>query len=66
MMVKPVFYFPRWSCGEPEPRTKLLMHRPDCRPEPVMTGWEKGGLALSLLSLLLVTGLAVGARRRVR
>ncbi len=64
MIVRPVFYFPRWSCGEPEPRTKLLMHRPDCSPRPVVTGWEKGALALSLLSLLLITGLPLAARRR--
>ncbi len=65
MIVRPTFYFPRWSCGEPEPRTKLLMHPPTCTPEPIMTGWEKAGLGLSLLSLLGIGSFAWAARRRV-
>jgi hypothetical protein len=68
MVVEPVFYFPSWSCGVPEPRTQLLMHRPDCTPRIVATSWEKLGAALSALAALLVllawSGAMLASRRR--
>lgn len=63
--VQPTFYFPAWSCAVPEPKTKLLMHRPDCRPQLRMTPQEKIGAAISLAALLaLVTAFAMKLRRR--
>ena len=64
MVVEPLFYFRAWSCGQPEPRTKLLMHEPDCRPRIVWTLPEKIGAALSIMSALAL--LIVGWRRRER
>lgn len=51
-VVRPVFYFPAWSCGHPEPKTKLLMHRPGCVPQIQMTQFEKFGALISLAALL--------------
>ena len=52
MVVKPVFYFPAWSCGQPEPRTQLLMHEPGCRPELRWTNPEKTGAIITLIAAL--------------
>lgn len=62
MVVEPVFYFPAWSCGEPEPRTQLLMHRPDCTPRLRWTLPERIGGAISVGFALLL--LAFGMRSR--
>jgi hypothetical protein len=65
MVVEPHFYFPSWSCGQSEPRTQLLMHRPDCSPRIVMTTPERIGAAISLAGLLLaIAGLLMGRRQR--
>lgn len=61
MRVVPHFFFPSWSCGVEEPRTQLLMHEPTCEPHIVWTSAEKLGAAISLLSLLVLLGIA---RRR--
>ena len=53
-IVQPVFYFPSWSCGQPEPKTKLLMHRPGCVPEIQPTIYEKIGGLISLFFLLVL------------
>jgi hypothetical protein len=53
-VVEPFFYFPAWSCGQPEPSTKLLMHRPGCEPRLGMTSYERIGTLVSLLALLVL------------
>jgi hypothetical protein len=62
MVVEPVFYFPAWSCGEPEPRTQLLMHRPDCRPHLIWTTPERIGGAISACFALLLLAFGIGGR----
>ncbi|WP_051531536.1 hypothetical protein [Sphingomonas sp. URHD0057] len=66
MIVEPVFYFPAWTCGVPEPRTQLLMHRPDCRPRLAWTFAERIGasISFSMALALLLFSCAVGWRRR--
>jgi hypothetical protein len=70
MVVEPVFYFPSWSCGVPEPRTQLLMHRPGCNPQIVRTPPERLGAAISAIAGLLVllawSAAVLGTRRRRR
>lgn len=62
-VVRPVFYFPAWSCGRPEPKTKLLMHRPGCLPKIQMTHFEKLGALISLVALLaLIMRGAIGKK----
>lgn len=61
-VVEPHFYFPSWSCGEPEPRTKLLMHQPSCKPRILWTALEEIGAIISLVAGLL-TGLLFQRRR---
>lgn len=61
-VVEPVFYFPSWSCGREEPKTKLLMHPPGCEPRIQLTIYEKIGGFVSLLALLAL--LIAWARRR--
>ncbi|MDP9421416.1 MAG: 6-pyruvoyl-tetrahydropterin synthase-related protein [Pseudomonadota bacterium] len=63
-IVRPTFYFPAWSCGQPEPRTKLLMHRPSCTPRLELTAYEKIGGLISLLSLLIIIAQSVVMRTR--
>ena len=63
MVVEPTFYFPAWSCGEPEPRTKLLMHPPDCTPRLVRTWEEHLGLLISVAAGLLMAATALLTRR---
>jgi uncharacterized membrane protein len=63
-VVEPVFYFPAWSCGQVEPNTKLLMHRPDCAPRIRATGYEKLGGLVSLAALLFL--LVQLGRKRLR
>jgi hypothetical protein len=58
-VVEPTFYFPAWSCGEPEPHTQLLMHPPGCKPRLIWTTPEWIGAAISLASLLLLLLLSV-------
>ncbi len=72
MVVEKTFYFPGWSCGEPEPRTQLLMHEPGCTPQLRATMPERVGAAISLataLLLLLFSGFAIrvvgAARNRI-
>ena len=52
MVVEPRFYFPDLSCGRAEPQTQLLMREPGCRPRIIMTGPERLGAAISLLTAL--------------
>jgi hypothetical protein len=66
MVVEPRFYFPAWSCGSPEPRTQLLMHRPDCHPKLVWTAAERFGSAVSAAFALLIFGLGLGRRTASR
>jgi uncharacterized protein (TIGR03382 family) len=63
-VVEAHFYFPAWSCGTAEPRTKLLMHDPSCTPKIVRTKPEKLGAAISLAALLLLAGAALVRRRK--
>jgi hypothetical protein len=63
-VVQPHFYFPAWSCGTADPRTKLLMHEPSCTPRIVWTAPEKLGAGVSLAALLLLLGAARLQRRR--
>ena len=65
-VVKPVFYFPSWSCGQPEPKTKLLMHRPECVPEIELTIYEKIGGLISVAALIVLLLHQALARRRRR
>lgn len=67
MVVEPHFYFPAWSCGTEEPRTQLLMHRPDCAPRIVWTWAEKLGAAISLLTALMLAAWSLPpfARRKL-
>ena len=62
-IVRPTFYFPGWSCGQPEPRTRLLMHRPGCDPQLRPTTPEKIGAAISLVALLILLFHLLRARR---
>ena len=64
MVVEPVFYFPAWSCGAPEPGTKLLMHEPGCRPQLQWTAAEKLGAAITALAATLLSLGALRNRRR--
>lgn len=64
MVVEPVFYFPAWSCGLPEPNTQLLMHRPDCRPRLTWTLPERIGGAVSAAFALLLLAIGLRARRK--
>jgi hypothetical protein len=66
MVIERHFYFPSWSCGTVEPRTQLLMHKPDCTPHVVWTVWEKIGAAISAAAALLVALLALRNRREPR
>ena len=75
VVVEPRFYFPSWSCGTEEPRTKLLMHTRGCRPYIVGTAPERLGELISVLTgmaLLLfgwassLTGRAVARLDRIR
>jgi hypothetical protein len=66
MVVEPKFYFPAWSCGAPEPRTQLLMHRPDCQPRLMWTLAERAGAAITAGFALLILGLALGHRAASR
>jgi hypothetical protein len=69
MVVEKTFYFPAWSCGEPEPRTQLLMHEPGCTPHLRATLPERGGAGISLataLLLLFVAGFSGRATSGVR
>ena len=61
-IVEPFFYFPAWSCGQPEPRTKLLMHRAGCEPRLKLTAYETIGGLVSLAALLVL--LIFGRARR--
>lgn len=63
-VVEPIFYFPSWSCGVPEPQTKLLMHRPDCTPRLIWTDQERIGGAISLVALLSLVACGLISRRR--
>lgn len=64
-IVEPVFYFPAWSCGRPEPATKLLMHRPGCNPRIRLTTYEIiGGLISFAALLVLLTKLMLAKPRR--
>jgi len=66
MVVEPVFYFPAWSCGVPEPRTQLLMHRPDCTPHLQWTLPERIGAAISaFFALVLFTAAFRPSRRKL-
>jgi hypothetical protein len=66
MVVEPVFYFPAWSCGVPEPRTQLLMHRPECTPRLQWTLPERIGAAISgLFALVLFTAAFRPSRRKL-
>ena len=69
--VAPLFYFPAWKvdCGgvtvpaEPDPATRLLRWKGEgCTARIAITAPEKLGLALSLLSLLVLVALVL--RRR--
>lgn len=64
MVVEPTFYFPAWSCGEPEPRTLLLMHAPGCTPRLRWTWPERVGATISAATalLLLLWALIASAR----
>ena len=64
-VVRPMFYFPAWSCGRPEPKTKLLMHRPGCVPRIQMTQYEKVGALISLVALLALL-MQGGIRKRLQ
>ena len=64
MVVEPTFYFPAWSCAVQEPRTQLVMHRPDCPPRLVWTLPERIGAALSAAIALLLLALGLRARRK--
>jgi hypothetical protein len=64
MVVEPTFYFPAWSCGVPEPKTQLLMHRPDCRPRLTLTLPERIGAAISAAFALILLALGLRARRK--
>jgi hypothetical protein len=64
MVVEPKFYFPAWSCGVPEPRTQLLMHKPGCAPAIRWTLPEWIGAAISLASILLLLLLRFAPFRR--
>jgi hypothetical protein len=64
MVVEPIFYFPAWSCGAPEPRTQLLMHRPDCQPRLVWTLPERIGAAISAGFALLLLAFGLRSRRK--
>jgi hypothetical protein len=62
MVVEPLFYFPAWSCGVEEPRTRLLMHRPGCTPRLSWTRPEQIGGAISLVTALMMLIAAFAAR----
>lgn len=62
-IVEPHFYFPSWSCGEIEPRSKLLMHDEKCRPHIIWTGVEKLGASLTGLAMLILFGLTLWRAR---
>lgn len=61
MVVSTRFFFPAWSCGLPEPSTKLLMHAPDCLPT---LRWTPAEIAGNWISLLAAAVLLVLAWRR--
>ena len=64
MVVEPVFYFPAWSCAVPEPKTTLIMHRPDCHPRLVWTAPERIGAAVSAAFALVFLAFGLTTRRR--
>jgi hypothetical protein len=64
MVVEPIFYFPAWSCAVEEPRTQLIMHRPDCRPRLIWTLPERIGAAVSAGFALLLLALGLRTRRK--
>jgi hypothetical protein len=64
--VEPYFYFPAWSCGKQEPRTKLLMHKASCTPHLVQTPPEKIAAAISLSALVIALLLVAHRRRGLR
>lgn len=61
-IVRRTFYFPAWRCAVPEPRTRLVMHRPDCTPRLERLPIELAGMLLSLAGLAALAFL--GLRRR--
>ena len=63
-IVEPVFYFPAWSCGQMEPTTKLLMHRPGCIPRIRQTAYEKIGSLISFATLLILLFQLAQEKRR--
>ena len=58
------FYFPAWTCAVPEPRTKLIMHRPHCPPRVERLPIEKTGALISLAALLFLFLLGWRGRKR--
>ncbi|HEX2725058.1 MAG TPA: hypothetical protein VHN20_04480, partial [Beijerinckiaceae bacterium] len=62
--VRRTFYFPAWTCAAPEPRTRLIMHRPDCAPRLERLRVETIGALTSLIALLVV--ILLGWRRSRR
>lgn len=63
-VVRRTFYFAAWTCAVPEPRTKLVMHRPDCTPRLERLPAEKIGALLSLAALLALVLLGWRGRKR--
>jgi hypothetical protein len=64
-VLRRTFYFPAWTCAAPEPRTKLIMHRPDCTPRLERLPVENIGALLTLAALLalILSGWPARARK---
>jgi hypothetical protein len=64
VLLEPVFYFPIWSCGERDPATSLLARPAGCIPKRVRNPTELWGLAISIVTLVMLLGHGLSRRRR--